>query len=578
MKKGYWVWQQHLAHYIVHYIAPAIIIYLCLQKLWMASVIPLTVSMFHPADSTWFFYKAASIVNGDWLGKNYDSHTLIKGPVFPLYLSLCAKLGISPRLMSDVLYIGASLVFYRTLTLLKINRVIALLGFALMLFNPITMSQIWVGLTRITLYLPLSLLFLCSVLAIIHCVIQRKKFATALIWFLLCGFSLGLAWHTREESIWMALVLAPVLLLCVLFAIKNKQYSHLIGLLIVCAIPIKITQLIVDKNTAIYGSASTIEIKEANFSRAWNAVLSLDTSHSIYLSPQKRMVEYHFSQHTRQKMLQISDNTRAIILQLLDEDQKFYKHYGGGIIATSGIWEFRSAASKAGFHQDAATAQRFYAELADDIEAFCLQNANDCRPPILSKVHFKPGHWQKLWPTIQHVWFYATQFPEVYALQKTDLQHAKSDHAFKYVLGRFFNSNIVRHEQYEINDSDAMLSTHETAQKKWHKINKNYMKYHKYFHAIFITCLLLLLALLAFSIRSLEAFALVTTLGSAFVLIFAINTLLVLTAYPVIGRPIATISAPSIMLCTLALGFAVESIKNIFIPQTTPSPRSSAYE
>ena len=130
----------------------------CFYKLWLSSVVAFTVPMRYPIDGTWFVRKAKSISEGHWMGETFDHYTLIKGPAYSMLLSIVSSLGISPKLAIDSIYILACLVFLKSLSLVIKNRLSLLIGFSLLLFNPITFSEFWTQPIRINFYASLVLI------------------------------------------------------------------------------------------------------------------------------------------------------------------------------------------------------------------------------------------------------------------------------------------------------------------------------------------------------------------------------------------------------------------------------------
>ncbi len=537
---------------------------ICLYKFQIASVMPLSVSMFHYGDDTWFFLKAVSIFSGDWLGNEYDLYTLIKGAGYPGFLAFCAKLGINPRIATDILYITACLVFYRVLRLININRAIAIAGFSLIVMNPVTLSTIWSGLVRQTLYLPLSILFLSSLIAIIHCAAHNKHYTKSLPWFFLCTISLAIAWNTREESIWMALTALPVFIFVMVRSIQAWAIANLVGNLIGVTLaaltPYAVTTYIAQINLDKYGVEATVDFKEPTFSRAWNAILSLNTQPSIYnIDSIKGHTEDHWNLETLEKLLKISDATRLVIHQLITEDQTQYKVYETRINGGIGIWSLKHALHSAGYYRDGPSTLAFLETLADDIEKYCDDSPLNCNPPIVSLVQWKEGHWGKLWPAAVDILRFATQFPDEYQIAPKSIGDMLANDPFKYALSRFFSLNSNYVQGYENLRDDTVSAIQSEDIKKWSSIRVNLEWYQKYLPSIFLLTMVLLLVTLSLKAYSFEFMCIIGTVIIAFSLIFGINLLVVVTAYFDITRTICGSTIALLMLIPIVFGLFYES-------------------
>ena len=67
-------------------------IVLIIIKLWLVEALDF-VATYTPHDDYLFVRLAKSILNGEWLGP-YDQLTLVKGPVYPLFLAVAHHTGL----------------------------------------------------------------------------------------------------------------------------------------------------------------------------------------------------------------------------------------------------------------------------------------------------------------------------------------------------------------------------------------------------------------------------------------------------------------------------------------------------
>ncbi|MCP3907043.1 MAG: hypothetical protein GY712_03400, partial [Oceanicoccus sp.] len=320
------------------------VIYVCWYKLWLSAALPFTIPMFSDHDGKWFLKAALSIYNGNWFGSPYTHFTLIKSPVYPVFLSFLANTGIHPKLAVDLLYVGASLVFLTALRSAIHNRLAVFLGFVIVLANPIAFSEYWATLLRLNLFAPLVLIYLSSILAIIaHA--DKDEPRISLPWSLVCALSLALAWYTREEAIWMISALAPMVLLTLrCFFRKKQRLQVLVFWLLVVLLPNLLGQSFSSINKERYGFDGITDTRAPEFSRAINAIYSLNTvNDDSYI---------YFTFETRDKLKSISENTLRVIEPLLDSEHGGYTYFNDGIGGGYASWATRDSMYHLGYYRD----------------------------------------------------------------------------------------------------------------------------------------------------------------------------------------------------------------------------------
>lgn len=556
---------QEITESLIKTVVLAIMLVACWYKLWFASVIPMGVSMTRLHDGALFYNLALSLFHGQWLGE-YNQYTLIKGAGLPAFLAACAKIGISPQLVTHLLYALGCLTFYKVLRLLGANRAIALFGFVLLLFNPVTLSRMWLGLARQTLYMPLVVFFLSSLIAIIFYVVKREHFRKLLPWSLLCSVSLAAALNTREEGIWMITTLTPLIIVMSAYSYFHKRFDYLICFFIICFFPFITHHYIASMNYEKYGVKITNEMKEKNYSLAWDAVLSLNTILPSYYNSDTKVIneEIHMTLETRDKMLKISPLTKQVIEQVLDKKTGLYRGFKDKVNGTYGLWLLRDAMDYAGYYQTPKLAMETYGKLADDIEAYCQEEKGNCKPVVISKVHWKEGHWQKIFPTIQYVINFASMFPDVFLLKKKELQYLDGSLEFKQAGAKFFSSEPHYAEEHNpispnTNYVASVLNYHDI--KKWRRLEKNFDRYNTYFPYLLFSCLFLLIIILFRSWRKADKVFILATLSVAFFSICAINIAIALTAYTAVARPTSPATIMVIMFIPIIISYALQEIK-----------------
>jgi hypothetical protein len=453
-----------------------------------------------------------------------------------LFLTSVSLTGLNLRLAEDLLYVCASLVFLTALRLYFKNRIAVLVGFLIVLFNPMTFSSTWTDMLRQSFYLSITLLFLSSLLAINKYAtsVTNKVSTKSISWSLLCGSALGIAWITREESIWMVFTLMPLIGYILYRSIKGKTLKPLTSILIIVAVSAAIPALISAINYKKYGYFGVVDIKEKQFSRAWDGVLSLNTSKSDWYM--------HFNQETKEKMLAISPDTRILILDLLNSDGEYKRGYRG-ISGGRGIWKFRSAAAHTGAYENFDSTRQYFKGIADDIESYCDLEPNSCVKPIASKLLWKDSHLAAFIPMVYKTLSQLTNLAyESYAPKLRTEKNLKGDSQFKRAVFQFFNME----SEFTALSTNTNIERPSHGDIRFKTINIVFGFYQKHIKSLLIIASFGLIAMILSRKLDCHLPNLVTvTMG--FSTVTGICVLVALTAYPHIARPLMTASIPLLM-------------------------------
>jgi hypothetical protein len=108
-------------------------------------------------DDALFVDLAHNISEGIWLGR-YNALTLVKGPMYPLWIAALHRLDVPLFFGQHLLYTFACVLVIRALRPLRLHPAALLLVFALLLFNPMTWSVIALRVVRIGIYPALTLI------------------------------------------------------------------------------------------------------------------------------------------------------------------------------------------------------------------------------------------------------------------------------------------------------------------------------------------------------------------------------------------------------------------------------------
>jgi hypothetical protein len=104
-------------------------------------------AVYGPHDDSLYIERALRFLNGEAFGP-YDSSTLLKYPGISLWLAAMRWLGVPFLLSVNLVYVAGGAYVVAGLVRVGVGRWIALLTFALWLFNPITLGYEWVRVIR----------------------------------------------------------------------------------------------------------------------------------------------------------------------------------------------------------------------------------------------------------------------------------------------------------------------------------------------------------------------------------------------------------------------------------------------
>lgn len=170
-------------------------------KFWLVAAQPLNAIGPAGHDDRLFLDLADHILEGRWLG-NYSQFTLMKGPMFSLWIAAVFKLGVPLPLANQGLYLAACGAMVGALRPLRRGRLGGVVLFAVLWFNPMSFEMSVLGrVLRQNIYTPISLLLWAGLVALLtYPKLDR--------WRLLglggaIGGLAGCFYLTREESVWI---------------------------------------------------------------------------------------------------------------------------------------------------------------------------------------------------------------------------------------------------------------------------------------------------------------------------------------------------------------------------------------
>lgn len=362
----------------------SITVYVCI-----AAHSPLSILVWQGFDDMLFIRLGQSLAEGRWLG-DFNELTLVKGPGYPFFLAVNSWLGF-PISIAHALFFCTAVVA-ASILVLKVgrSRILALLVFLILLFDPRILELDRV--IRDAIYSGQSI-FLLAIIFYAAFVLRDKGNYISLSF--IGGAMFGWLWLTREEGVW----LLPALFLIYLFAyVRSKpDKSHVSKSFFTAAGAYAVILLIFYcGNYLAYGAFAGVDVKEHNFMRAIKAMESIRVEPPIpYVGVSKQ---------TRFKLYEIS-RSFAHLKKYIDPDtgvSPFEEHGGcefrrtacGQISNGFFFWAVRDAAGKAGFYETPKQASEFYDSIASEINQACDLGKVQCSANIIP--YMPPISWSQL--------------------------------------------------------------------------------------------------------------------------------------------------------------------------------------
>lgn len=394
-------------------------------KLFLVQNLPF-VAAFSTYDDLLFIKLADNIASGRWLG-DFNHLTLIKGPIYPIWIAFSHKTGIPLFLSQHLLYWAACLVLLYYLRYVLKSRNFIFLVYLGLLFNPASFNPI---VMRCAICPALALLIVAFSLSLAFGL--NKKFIKQLIPSIFLGVSLSAFWFTREEGIWIVpfLILLFVGSFFRFYWYRNNGHSWyerdawlmisakvcliLLPLLILTGAFLSLSKInkhhydvfgVIELNTKPFKNAygSLLRIKHDQF--RFGVPVSSDAIRKLYgVSPAFEELEpffegrmgkswqmghmlYSLKQQYEKK--EVTPLIQGYIQSIFLEHDKsgiwqdIWKNLSPDNIDINGggfVWAFREAVHWAGYYSSAEKSRDFYKRLETEIDNACERGMLECHP------------------------------------------------------------------------------------------------------------------------------------------------------------------------------------------------------
>ena len=360
------------------YLVAALLALLTIARLVIVSNQGMSASGGALEDDTLFVKLGFYIKHGLWLGP-FDARTLVKGPVYPMWIALVATLGAPLLLAQQVLYTASCALFAWVMGPALRTRKAAAALYVVLLLSPIAFADgPFTRALREGIYVSLTLLVLACAIAL-WTRAQRPVRSWA-GWAIGLGATAAAFWLTREEGVW----LVPVLLLpaaSAAMALRGKPRDwrgarkRLVPWGVAAVIALGCVGAVAANNQRIYGTYKTVDTVSGPFLSAYGALTRITPDHWVRDVPVTR--------DARIKAYSISPSFAQLQPSLEGTIGVNWIKIGGGDDLRGGwfSWALRDAAASVGHYRTATEADAYFQRVADEINTACDAGLVACVGP-----------------------------------------------------------------------------------------------------------------------------------------------------------------------------------------------------
>ena len=346
-----------------------ILILLLIIKLIIVQVQPISSKYNMIYDDQLMVEQANSIVSGNWLGE-YNSKTLTKGVVTPIFIALMYILHIPFLIGKEIFYGIACIVFVLIISKKIKSKVALILMYIVILINPVEYSAQLSRVYRDGIYIALILYLLAFLIGIF---INRKENGKKQVkYFVGLGIAFSATYLCREETIWL---LPCILIVTLVTIIPNYLNKKILLYLIPIMITVILINLICILNYKYYGVYTLNQYWGKAFQSAYGALLRV--------KPEKEIERVPITRETMNRLYEVSPRFAELKDFLEGEEGNDWRNIGitieGEMTGAYVQWALMDAVESLGYYENAEKAEKYYIELANEINQLCDEGKIECR-------------------------------------------------------------------------------------------------------------------------------------------------------------------------------------------------------
>ena len=371
---------------------------------------------------------ASNLLKMNWLG-SYNHLTHVKGMFFPFFLAVSTTFGISYINAVTLLYSISCIIFVNVVKDLFKNKYMKYILFTVLLFNPIMYTSSVVQRVYRNSLTPSQVLLILSSFFYMFINRKNKENKKMVIMSVLGGITLGSFYNTREDAIWIipfVLVFTLIMIIEHIIINKNKFNIKRLAIFLLPIITLYMCNTCISLiNYKVYGAYVRIDEANSSFSRAIDA---------IYSVPPKEEIEYvSVTREKLNRIYEISPTLNSISTSI----DKYIKRYDtldrnpddNEVDDGWFWWVLRYAAYEEGYYKDIKTTNKFYENVASEIEKAEEIGKIEKQKTMFSSLMspWRKGYTKKLFNTMIESYKFTNSFKD------TELRSDISSGSFKNI-------------------------------------------------------------------------------------------------------------------------------------------------
>ncbi len=389
--------------------------------------IPIWVRDYGGGDEWLMIELGEHLLNGKWLG-DYNCLTLAKGMMFPLFLAICCKIGVSYICGINILYAAICVLALYVISRFIKSYLLCYIFYFCLLFSPIMYNSSLALVYRNILIVPFAILLICGLIMMYYTVGENN--CKLSVWVFLSGLAWSILWHTREDTIWTLPLVGVAFIMCTVKTIRiyKVQLRKCIINLILCITPIIMLLLSIQCISAInyhyYGVWTTNELKNSSFAKVYKEIIRIKPD---------REIDYVLITHDMMSKAFEHSPTLALIE---DRIETMYTNREGLVTAGRNpdngevnenlmVWVLAGEPFNLGIYDNARAAEEYWSNVLDELETAIDNGGLATRKtmPSASLIPFpqRDDRWESLFHSIGIVFKYCFTYGNDLAyVYKTD--------------------------------------------------------------------------------------------------------------------------------------------------------------
>lgn len=341
-------------------------------KIFLVHSIPSIAHCYRDFDDFLFIQHAESIIKGEWFGA-FSDKTLVKGPMYPLFIAFNHFTGISLKFSEYLLYLVSIVLLTIGTYKLFTNKLLSIFLLGLLLLNPYV--EVINRVMRESIYTAQMIIIISAICLIHH---YKRNIGKQITCYLLLAFTSFTFWYNREEGIWILPLLVLFLSWSLFFEqnrIKLPNRKSLFPPLLGIVVFLSLQFWLKSQTRILYDTTRIVDLMTPESKEALKAIYRVKFDFTPYIATPPEV---------RNKLYQHSSKFKMIE----DEMEKYAKnknylcHFHPEVcykISTDMlVWYLRYAINDIGLYTDPQTVAKFYSEMADEINQACDQGLIDC--------------------------------------------------------------------------------------------------------------------------------------------------------------------------------------------------------